>query len=117
MPEQITVLILLPTEYNPDERGNRTPIPKSHFQETAYEIAQIWGGCTIDPNPKLGIWYKAGIIYEDVNLTIEIDNFPLVEKEQLIEYCRKKLLDRFQQEAILLKFIPKVQAEIVTVRR
>ncbi len=117
MSEQITVLILLPTEYNADERGIRIPISNSHFQETAIEIAKIWGGCTIDPNPKLGIWYNTGIIYEDVNLTIEIDNFPLVEKERLMEYCREKLLKRFQQEAILLKFIPKVEAEIVTVRR
>lgn len=117
MSEQITVLILLPTEYNADESGKRIPIPNDHFQETAMEIAQIWGGCTIDPNPKLGVWYSKGIIYEDVNLTIEIDNFPSIEKERLIEYCKETLLTRFQQEAILLKFIPKVEAAIVTVRR
>ena len=71
--------------------------------------------CTIDPYPKHGIWAEMGVIYEDVSVILEINSLPNIEKGRLIKYCRNKLLSRFKQKAILIKFIPQVQAEIVTV--
>jgi len=117
--ETETAIILLPVEYNPNKKGKRGQIPVKDFQDTAVEISELlkkYGlGCTIDPYPKLGIWAKLGIIYEDINVILEINSLPKVEKRRLIKYCGDKLLSRFKQEAILIKFIPQVQAEIVTV--
>lgn len=116
-----TALILLPVEYNPDKKGKRGQLPIKYFQDTAVEISTLFKkyklGCTIDPYPKFGIWAKLGIIYEDVNVILEINSLPRIEKKRLIKYCKGKLLDRFKQEAILVKFIPQVQAELVTVKK
>lgn len=116
-----TALILLPVEYNPSKKGKRGQIPVKDFQDTAVEISKLFEkyglGCTIDPYPKHGIWVKLGIIYEDVNVILEINSLPKVGKNRLIKYCRDRLLSRFKQKAILIKFIPQVQAEIVTVEK
>ena len=116
-----TALILLPIEYNPDEKNQRRQVSIKAFQDTAIEITRIFEkydlGCTIDPYPKHGVWVKLGILYEDVNTILEINNFPITEKKQLIKYCEEKLLKRFEQEAILIKFIPEVQAEVVTIKK
>jgi len=114
-----TALILLPVEYNPNKKGKRGQIPVKDFQDTAVEISKLFEkyglGCTIDPYPKHGIWAELGVIYEDVSVILEINSLPKAEKGRLIKYCKNKLLDRFKQKAILIKFIPQVQAEIVTV--
>jgi len=119
--ETETALILLPIEYNPDEKGGRRQVAIKAFQDTAVEISKLFEkyelGCTIDPYPKHGVWVKLGIVYEDVNTVLEINSLPKIEKQRLVEYCRKRLLKRFEQEAILIKFIPQVQAEIVTVKK
>ncbi len=119
--ETVTALILLPVKFNPKAKGRRTKVPFKAFQDTAVEIWKLLEkyelGCTIDPFPKHGIWADLGIIYEDVNTILEINSLPTLEKKRLIKYCREKLLNRFKQKAILIKFIPKVQAELVTVKR
>lgn len=116
--ETVTALILLPIEYNPDEKGERGQVPIKTFQNTAIEILECFEtGCTIDPYPKHGIWAKLGIIYEDINVILEINSLPITKKEKLIKYCQEKLLKRFDQEAILIKFVPQVQAEQVTVKK
>jgi hypothetical protein len=109
-----TVLILLPVEYNPTKKGKRAHIPIKSFQDAAIEIAELFKlGCTLDPYPKHGIWIESGIVYEDVNVILEINNFPKSKEKQIIDYCQDKLLARFKQEAVLIKFIP-VQAMIVS---
>jgi hypothetical protein len=119
--KEVTALILLPTEYNPDRRERRRKIPMKDFQEAAVEIMELFRkygyelGCTIDPYPKHGVWAKLGVIYEDINVAIEIDSFPMKEKNRLIKYCREKLLRRFKQEGILIKFVPRVEAMVVTI--
>ena len=116
-----TVLILLPVEYNPDEKGKRGQVAIKIFTDTAVEISNLFKkyglGCTIDPYPKHGIWAKLGIVYEDINVIMEINSLPKTEKKNLIKYCKEKLLGRFKQEAILVKFIPQVKAELVMVRK
>jgi|GEM_PF-1265173 len=106
-----TVLIMLPTKYNPDDKGQRQPVPIGDIQKTAIEILEKFDQCsTIDPFPKVGLWKKAGIIdevIEDVNVTIELDNVSMKKKEELVKYCRDILLERFKQEAIHMRFIPK----------
>jgi len=106
-----TVLIMLPTKYNPDEKGERRPIPLGDVQKTSIEILEKFDQCsTIDPFPKVGLWKRSGIIddiVEDVNVTLELDNVSQKKKNALVKYCREVLLDRFQQEAIHMRFIPK----------
>ncbi len=109
-----TVLILLPTEYNPDRKGKRRSIPMTKFQKTATEIDKKFGlGCTLDLYPKHGFWAKSKVIYEDVNVLLEIDSFPKSERKRLIKYCESELLKRFKQKSILIKFIPDVQTKLV----
>ena len=111
-------LILLPIEYNPDKRGRRRRTPIKDFQETAVEISEIFDlGCTLDLYPKHGVWVKLGIVYKDVNVILEIDNFPKSEEERLIKYCEEKLLRRFKQEAILINFIPQARSRLVVVEK
>ena len=116
-----TALILLPVEYNPNKKGRRGKIPIKDFTDTAVEISRLFEeyglGCTVDPYPKHGVWVNLGIVYEDVNVILEINGLPKIKKRRLVKYCREKLLDRFKQEAILIKFIPQVQAELVTVKK
>ena len=112
-----TVLILLPVEYNPTKRGKQVQIPIKSFQDTAVEITKIFNlGCTLDIYPKHGIWVKSKIVYEDVNVILEINNFSKSKEKQIINYCQDKLLARFRQKAILIKFIP-VQSIIVSQKR
>lgn len=93
-------------------------MPIKNFRDTAVEILERFKtGCTIDPYPKHGIWAKLGIIYEDINVILEINSLPMTKKAKLINYCQEKLLKRFDQEAILIKFVPQVQAELVTVKK
>lgn len=113
-----TALILLPIQHNPDEKGHRREMPIKAFQDTAIEITRMFDlGCTMDLYPKHGVWVESGILYEDVNTILEINNFPMTEKKRLMKYCEEKLLMRFKQEAILVKFIPDVQTEIVTAKK
>lgn len=119
--ETETALVLLPIEYNPGKKDKRRQIPMKDFQDTAVEISKLFEkyelGCTVDPYPKHGTWVKLGIVYEDVNVILEINSLPKAEEKRLIRYCKDKLLERFKQEAILIKFIPQVQSTLVTVRK
>lgn len=117
--ETVTALILLPVEYNPNNEGRRGKIPIKDFQNTAIEITKLFNlGCTMDIYPKHGYWARSKeVIDKDVNVILEINSLPRVEKKRLIKYCKRKLLDRFKQEAILIKFIPQVQTELVTVKK
>jgi len=47
----VTALILLPVEYNPDEKGKRDQVSIKNFTDTAVEISNLFKkyglGCTI----------------------------------------------------------------------
>ncbi|MEZ7891099.1 MAG: hypothetical protein QMC67_05090 [Candidatus Wallbacteria bacterium] len=108
--ELFTVLIMLPTKYNPDAVGNRKDIPLGDIQKTALEILEKFDQCsTIDPFPKIGLWKRTGVIndiIEDINVTLEMDKVTPAKKDALIKYCREVLLERFKQEAIHMRIIP-----------
>jgi hypothetical protein len=116
------VLILLPTKYNPDEKGERQQVPIGDVQKTAVEILEkLELLSTVDPLPKVGLWKRLGIIDEvvkDVNVTLELDKVSLGKKAELIKYCRDVLLERFQQDAIHMRFIPEIiPYEVFIVKR
>ena len=117
-----TVLILLPTKYNPDEKGERQQVPIGDVQKTAVEILEELGLLsTVDPLPKVGLWKSLGIIDEvvrDVNVTLELDKVSVAKKGKLIKYCRDVLLERFQQDAIHMRFIPEeIPYQVFIVKR
>ncbi|HOD39701.1 MAG TPA: hypothetical protein PKW98_01260 [Candidatus Wallbacteria bacterium] len=105
-----TVLIMLPTRYNPDEKGECRQIPLTDVQKTAVEIFEKFDQySTIDPFPKIGLWKRSGIIndvIEEINVTLELDKVSMKKKDQLLKYCRDVLLERFKQEAIHVRIIP-----------
>jgi len=115
--ERITAIVLLPKYYNPDERGQRKKVEGNKFKVTGEEITQMMmqrygeGGCMFDLEPKKGFWGRSGVIYEDDVMTLEIDNFPNTQedKQWLVQYTQDILCNRFSQEAIMLKFIPRVE--------
>ena len=90
--ETVTALILLPVEYNPDEKRKWGQIPIKDFQVTAVEISDLFEkhglGCTIDPYPKLGIWAKLGVIYEDINAILEINSLLKPKEGGLLTIAR-----------------------------
>lgn len=108
--ELFTVLIMLPTKYNPDAAGTRKDIPLGDIQKTALEILEKFDQCsTIDPFPKIGLWKRTGVIndiIEDINVTLEMDKVTPAKKDALIKYCREVLLERFKQDAIHMRIIP-----------
>lgn len=117
-----TVLVLLPTKYNPDEKGERQQVPIGDVQKTAVEILEKLGLLsTVDPLPKVGLWKRLGIIDEvvkDVNVTLELDKVSVAKKGKLIKYCRDVLLERFQQDAIHMRFIPEeIPYQVFIVKR
>ncbi|HOT75865.1 MAG TPA: hypothetical protein PK467_08770 [Candidatus Wallbacteria bacterium] len=105
-----TVLIMLPTRYNPDEKGECRQIPLTDVQKTAVEILEKFDQySTIDPFPKVGLWRRAGVIndvIEEINVTLELDRVSMKKKNDLLKYCREVLLERFKQEAIHVRIIP-----------
>jgi len=123
--ERVTIIILLPIYYNPDERGERKKVKENKFRITCQEITKIMvqrygeGGCTLDPEPKKGIWGRTRVIFEDDMVAIEIDNIPNTQEDKqcLVQYARDVLCSRFQQEAILIKFIRLVEVYVVEAKR
>jgi len=122
MPEEpgiVTVLILLPVYYNPDERGHRQPVEDEKFTQTAEEIAigrQEGGTLHIfrEGSPQ-GFWWDRGIVARDVLAILEVDMRDTPEnREWLKSYTRAVLLQRFRQRAIYLKFVGPIERLLVT---
>lgn len=113
---------MLPTEYNPDEKNERKQVPIGNVQKTAIEILEKLGlHSTVDPLPKVGLWKRLGVInevVEDVSVTLELNNVSPAKKKQLIKYCQDVLLERFQQDAIHMRFLPeRIPFEVRIVKR
>ena len=102
----VTALVVLPLSYNPDRLGHRRPIEQQKFVETCEEVALRFGGGTFDDRPRRGFWASRGIIYEDEVGILEVD-IPNTEQDKawLLDYAKKVLLERFEQEAMHIKFV------------
>lgn len=108
--EIMTVLIPLPRYYNRDASGMRREVEDEKFIETAEEIAKVFeGGGTIrkydDDDKQRGFWWNKGIIEWDVLAMLETDvpDTP-GNRAWFEEWAADKLLGRFQQAAIYVKF-------------
>jgi hypothetical protein len=104
-----TVLVPLPTFYNPDAKGHRRPIEGEKFTATAGEIAKRFGGGVLWRFPEgtapRGYWWNEGLLEIDVLAMLEVDIQDTEENRRWFErYASEVLTERFQQIAIYLKF-------------
>lgn len=107
----------MPTYYNPDAKGIRKPIEEWKFTRTAEEISKHFdAGAELQvfrrDKPR-GFWWDRGLLAKDVLAYISAD-LPDTEKtrEWVRSYARTKLLARFQQDAIYLRWLA-VATELV----
>ncbi len=105
----VTVLVHLPTLYNPDKTGNRRPIDDERFMLTSEELAQKFGGGTLWRFPQgiapTGFWWSRGILSTDALAILEVDIPDTREARTWIKkYAQEALIERFEQDAIYLKF-------------
>ncbi len=113
----ITLLMPLPTYYNPDANGVRKPIEKWKFTRTAEEISrQFNAGAELQVfrrDKPHGFWWDRKLLARDVLAYISAD-LPDTEatREWIKSHARTKLLTRFRQDAIYLRWLA-VETELV----
>ncbi len=105
----VTVLVPLPVFYNPDATGNRRPIEEEKLTATAEEVAREFGGAVLwrfsEGSGPRGYWWNREILDIDVLAMLEVDVPDTRESRSWFEaYAETVLMDRFEQEAIYLKF-------------
>ena len=113
----ITLLMPLPTFYNPDREGARKPIERWKFTRTAEEISRHFGaGAELQvfrrDRPQ-GFWWDRGLLAKDVLAYISAD-LPDTEETRrwMHRYARTKLIGRFRQDAIYLRWLS-METELV----
>jgi len=90
--ERITVIVLLPKYYNPDERGQRKKVERNKFKVTCKEITEMMmqrygeGGCTLDPEPKKGFWGRAALFMKMMSWRLRLIIF-LTQKRISSGWC------------------------------
>lgn len=114
---KICALILLPVTYNPDAQGRRMPVEDAKFVTTADEIAREFGGGTIfrfQEGSAEGFWWEKGVLFQDDLAVVEVDIPDSGDSREWIrKYSKDVLMERFQQEAIYIKFVGPIEQMIV----
>lgn len=105
----VTVLVPLPILYNPDPAGNRRPVEDEKLRMAAEELARRFGGGVLWRFPEgsapTGFWWNRGILDIDTLAMLEVDVPDTEESRAWLEaYAENVLMERFEQEAIYLKF-------------
>lgn len=100
----ITVLIPLPVLYNPDEAGRQEPVEDEKFEQTAEEIARMFGGGTLfrfrRDEPR-GFWWDQEIVHRDTLALLEVDVPDTSEaRTWLRRYARDVLMDSDKRQSI-----------------
>ena len=119
-PRITTLLMPLPTYYNADAQGVRKPIEKWKFTRTAEEISKHFdAGAELQVfrrDKPHGFWWDRGLLAKDVLAYISADLPDTEETREWVKaYARAKLITRFQQDAIYLRWLS-VETEIVRPR-
>jgi hypothetical protein len=107
----------LPTYYNLDAQGVRKPIEKWKFTRTAEEISRHFdAGAELQvfrQDKPHGFWWDRGLLAKDVLAYISADLPDTEETREWVKtYARTKLITRFQQDAIYLRWLS-VETELV----
>ena len=113
----ITLLMPLPAYYNPDAEGVRKPIEKWKFTRTAEEISKRFdAGAELQVfrrDKPYGFWWDRGVLARDVLAYISADLPDAEETRDWVKtYASTKLIARFQQDAIYLRWLS-VETELV----
>jgi len=116
-PRIITLLMPLPAYYNPDALGLRKPIEKWKFTRTAEEISKHFdAGAELQVfrrDKPHGFWWDRGLLANDVLAYISADLPDTEETREWVKtYARAKLIARFQQDAIYLRWLS-VETELL----
>jgi len=103
----LTACIILPLFHNADSRGRRKPVPQKDFEKTGVELADLFGGCSSAPGSAFTGYWKSetGKPMQDENTYLEVMELGPWDLKSVHDYCRDTLLDRFKQEAIMVKFM------------
>ncbi len=113
MNQVVTVLIPLPVYYNADEGGVRKAVEDEKFLLTANEISLRFGGGTLfrfAEGEAKGLWWNNGILHQDTLALLEVDVPDTARSRSwLRRYAETVLSERFEQEAIYLKFVGPVE--------
>jgi hypothetical protein len=123
----VTALIYLPEYYNLSDKGKKKKIEKKKFSQTAEEIAlDISGGGTWHRESPHYYRHKDGIWYDPETSELYRDNIRIFEfdvrdskkmRDTVIDYVKDTLLRRFEQIAIYVKFVPRVEPVVVRVEQ
>jgi hypothetical protein len=113
MLQTVTVLIPLPMYYNADERGAREAVEDKKFLLTASEVSLRFGGGTLfrfAEGRARGFWWDKGILHQDTLALLEVDVPDTARSRSwLRRYAKTVLIERFEQDAIYLKFVGPVE--------
>ena len=113
MLQVVTVLIPLPVYYNADERGVRKAVEDGKFLLTASEISVRFGGGTLfrfAQGEAKGLWWNKGIVHQDILALLEVDVPDTARSRSWPRrYAETVLIERFEQDAIYLKFVGPVE--------
>ena len=116
MQKYVTVLLYLPEYYNPEKGVKGVKIGKEKYVKTAEELALNLSGGGTWHKKKTGIWWDDDIMYSDKIRILEIDIVDNTKnRNKMIEYVRKTLLERFKQKAIYIKFVRFVEPVVIKV--
>jgi hypothetical protein len=92
-------------------------VEEEKFVQTAEEIVAMFGGGTLyrfEHEPPRGFWWNAGIVNDDVLALLEVDFLDsAANRTKLVSYARDVLKQRFEQEAIYVKFVGPIESVIV----
>ena len=115
----VTAVIVLPEYFNPDSTGHRVLIAEKAFFDTANDLTKLFGGATVlryRDVDAVGYWHHKGVVERDALRVIDCDiDDTDVCRGKLLQYVDEVVLERFQQTAIYVKFVP-CQAHLLTRR-
>ena len=101
---QLKVDILLPLYHNPDANGSCRKINGGEFSETYKDLINHFGGCTVDPAPRSGVWINPDTGQE---ITDEVVVYWIIceetkENKLFLNDFKEVLKKRFRQDEIMM---------------
>lgn len=104
---ELKVEILLPLYYNPSGSKRRKKVEGAKYSVTYDEIYDMFGGCTIDKSPLIGMWKNptTGKMIKDENVTYWVVCKNTVRNLDFFRRMKKRLMTRFLQDDMMMYYI------------
>ena len=105
---QIRVEIFIPLYYNPDENGVSRKIEDEKFIQTLDELFLQFGGYSVNRDPIDGAWLsdETKTQMNDESRSVWIVCEYTDENKDYLMHLKETLMERFQQEEILIMYYP-----------